>query len=57
MKRYLVFGFCQYYPAGGLGDVSESFDSPAEAIEWAKDLTYDYVVVWDRIDDETLWEK
>lgn len=30
-KKYIVFGIEGYYPAGGLGDVSASFDTLKEA--------------------------
>lgn len=61
MKRYLVFGINQYYPAGGLDDVEESFDTVEEAVPelgengmpWS-----DWVFLWDRIDDvEYLWHR
>lgn len=32
-KRYLVFKFEQYYPAGGMNDLIESFDLLEEAVE------------------------
>jgi hypothetical protein len=31
LKRYLVFGFDNYYPSGGWSDFLGSFDSTAEA--------------------------
>lgn len=34
MKRYLVFGFDQYYPAGGMNDFIEAFDKEEEIDEY-----------------------
>ena len=35
-KRYLVFGFDEYYPCGGLGDLEGSFDTIEDAIAFIK---------------------
>lgn len=32
MKRFLVFGFDNYYPSGGIGDLQGEFDTLEEAI-------------------------
>ncbi|HHI3608512.1 TPA: hypothetical protein QCU10_005841 [Bacillus anthracis] len=45
--RYWVFGIDQYYPVGGLDDVTFSSDSIEEAIEHAKTDTSDSVNVFD----------
>lgn len=55
LKRFLVFGYFQYYPSGGLGDVDETFDTNEEAVAYAKTVAYDFVEVWDRIADETTY--
>lgn len=34
VKRFLVFGFDSYYPAGGWNDFKASFDSYEEAVAW-----------------------
>lgn len=38
MKRYLVFSFGDYYPAGGWGDFSKDFNNLKEASEHARSL-------------------
>ena len=35
-KRFLVFGYDQYYPSGGLGDLEGSFDTVNEAVIFMK---------------------
>lgn len=32
MKRFLVFGFDNYYPSGGIGDLQGEFDTLEEAV-------------------------
>lgn len=34
MKRYLLFSFPEYYPAGGWNDFIKSFASPIEALAY-----------------------
>ena len=58
MKRYLLFGYNQYYPRGGWYDLQGSFDTPQEAIKAAKtgesmvaEVGYDW---WHIIDTETM---
>jgi hypothetical protein len=41
MKRYLVFAYDQYYPAGGWGDFQAAFDSLDEAKSCADGLVLD----------------
>jgi hypothetical protein len=31
LKEFILFGYCQYYPSGGLSDIMGSFDSLEEA--------------------------
>ena len=33
-KKYIVFGYDQYYPLGGLSDLKESFSSSEEAVDY-----------------------
>lgn len=33
MQRYMLFGYDEFYPAGGLGDIIGSFDTAAEIEE------------------------
>jgi hypothetical protein len=51
MKQFLVFGCDMYYPSGGLDDVKGSFDTAAEAVAYAATLNYNFVNIWDRIND------
>lgn len=53
MKKYIVFGYDQYYPAGGLGDVVGSFDTLDEAKEYIKNDRCDFNDVIDR----DAWEE
>mgnify|MGYP003677404965 CR=1 FL=1 len=47
-KRFMVFEYDSYYPAGGLDDVNESFDDELKAILYAKSSKYDYAEIFDR---------
>ena len=38
MKRYILFGFDNYYPGGGLNDIVESFDSISEIQPYIDDV-------------------
>lgn len=38
MKRYLVFAYADYYPAGGWGDFQKAFGFRQEAIDYADSL-------------------
>ena len=57
MKKYLLFAYDRYYPAGGFNDLHSAYDNEDEANEVAKQLAehqaYDYVCVYslDDIDD------
>lgn len=55
MKRYLLFGYSQYYPGGGSGDVIESFDSMDEVKSYLKlsSTKQDFYEVLDL--DERKW--
>ena len=43
-KRYYLFSISEYYPAGGLSDVEETFDNLDEALTyqpvWSMDYNY-----------------
>lgn len=39
-KKYIVFGFYDYYPSGGLGDIMASFDSLEDAKDHIKNATH-----------------
>lgn len=56
LKRYLVFGGSDYYPAGGWGDFQNSYDTLEEA-QWPKNHwgdKYDWCHVYDTQTGETL---
>lgn len=54
MKRYLLFGYDQYYPNGGGGDVMGDFDTLEEVKKYIKDtMSRDYYNVLDM--QERLW--
>lgn len=55
MKRYLLFGYDNYYPSGGQHDVVDSFDSLDELKEFIKDSIYklDYYDILDM--DNRCW--
>lgn len=53
-KRYLLFEYDQYYPGGGIGDMTNSFDTLDEAIDAADESEYDYQEVYDRIEGVRL---
>ncbi len=49
-KRYLVFQCSCYYPAGGLDDLTGSFDTIEEAIQKIKEDKRDYNEIYDRVE-------
>lgn len=57
LRRYLVFGYYDYYPCGGLDDVHSSHDTLQEAQVEARTFYGDeprywnIEFIWDRIDD------
>lgn len=53
MKKYIVFSIFTYYPAGGLRDISKSFDVLDDAIKHLNEIDGDrrYIV------DRDIWEK
>ena len=52
MKRYMVFQCNQYYPSGGLDDVTGDFDTVMEARNTLRkvDNYHDYSNIFDRIE-------
>lgn len=48
MKRYILFGFDQYYPGGGVNDILQVFDGEDELEYEEKRKYYDYYQVMDR---------
>jgi hypothetical protein len=47
-KKYYVFEYSMYYPAGGLEDLSKTFDDILDALSYAHSSDYDYVTIFDR---------
>ena len=48
MKRFLLFGYDDYYPTGGMDDFVNSFDSLEECVEeMSRDLVVDRYHVLD----------
>lgn len=57
-KKYILFQYDALYPSGGLGDISDSFDSLDEAQEYVRvGRHYDYGEVVDRDTWEVVWRK
>lgn len=52
-KKYILFQFDSYSPAGGLGDIVGSFNLVEEAIEYARKNMDDC----NEIIDRDTWEK
>ncbi len=48
MKKYIVFQFDANYPAGGLEDVRDSFDSLEEAEKYCHANRHDFNEIVDR---------
>lgn len=49
-KRYILFGFYNYYPSGGMNDAIESFDEKEEIlndVEQYNSFGYDYYQIFD----------
>lgn len=52
MKRFLCFGFPEFYPSGGLGDIEVQFDEFDQAMQWLGSIGYEHDTsyVFDRIE-------
>lgn len=57
IKRFVVFGFSEYYPCGGFGDAVYSSDSEDEALAFALKCTYEYVSVFDLDARKFIYDK
>ena len=55
-KKYILFQFETYYPSGGLGDITDSYDTLAEAQAAAEKSPQDYNEVVDRDSWEIVWQ-
>ncbi len=57
-RKYIIFGFDEQYPLGGLRDIKGSNDNLEGAIVSAKKgVCADCVYIVDRDTWETVWEK
>ena len=67
-KRYMVFGYADYYPNGGILDCISSFDTFEEALKAASDVNaehgnseniffYENLYIYDRIEGVTIWDR
>jgi hypothetical protein len=54
-KRYLLFQYEQYYPGGGWGDLTGSFDTIEEAATKALKKRRDYNEIIDLETGEEVW--
>lgn len=52
MKKYIVFGYDQFYPLGGMMDFQDDFDTLEEALVYVKK---DKWVYYDVVNRDT-WE-
>jgi len=55
MKRYIIFAFDTYYPAGGSYDIVAHIDDSEQAIEKANNCTTDNSQVYDCETEEVIW--
>lgn len=53
-NQFLVFTYDSYYPAGGMCDLKESFDTLLEVEEYLKNSRYDHYDVYDRMNNVTV---
>jgi len=61
MKKFMIFGFNDYYPAGGMGDFIDSDDTLESALAFVKalqahDSHRDNYTIHDRDTLEQVWE-
>ena len=56
MKKYLLFAFDHYYPAGGLDDLKETSDSLETLMSNTSVYdNFDYIVIYDRDTFKAIW--
>lgn len=46
MKRYWLFGNATYYPAGGMSDFINSFDTIIDALNWVSENADNEIIDW-----------
>jgi len=54
--RYFIFAYDRYYPTGGLSDIEYMNSDKNVSINIAKNLSNDFVYVYDILTDEIVWE-
>lgn len=56
--RFLIFGYDEYYPQGGMTDLVDSVDNIEEAIDYVtkhiSNRTRDYYEVYDRVEGKEV---
>lgn len=57
LKRYLVFGGNEYYPAGGWDDLKNSFDTDGEAESYCHAAYVNGNITWWMVIDLTTGDK
>lgn len=55
-KKFILFAYEAYYPAGGLSDIEGSYDTLEEAIVSARATNRDFLEIVDRDTWEIVWE-
>ena len=55
MKKYILFQYYQYYPLGGLSDITDSYDDLELVKEMVTENPADYNEVVDRDTWDTVW--
>lgn len=53
-RRYWLFEISQYYPTGGIDDVSHTSDNLADLVLLANESTYDEVYIFDAQERKTV---
>lgn len=54
-KRYLIFGYDNFYPAGGMCDLIDSNDDKFEVRKRVETADYQYFEIYDKIEGEMLY--
>lgn len=57
MKQFVLFEFYEYYPSGGLADVSGSYDTLEEAEQKYNESEAEYCYIVDRDTWQVIKEK
>jgi hypothetical protein len=57
MKKYIVFGYDDYYPSGGMNDIIGQEDSLEKAIKIGQSKNYENIQIVDRDTWEIIGDK